>query len=151
MRASSPFFCNVALRPKRPNGLLWTGSPARPPRLSHSSQALGSWFFVFSAALRPQRPYGLVTDPGRPPRLSHRSWALTEKPFVQCCFTSTETVWTLTGEPRASTSSFTQLLSVSVCSPFVIIKPFKVHVSGPVLLDRVYSLISKPKENVRPR
>ena len=31
---------SVALRPKRPYGLLGTGSPGRPPRLSHSSWAL---------------------------------------------------------------------------------------------------------------
>ena len=28
---------SVALRPQRPYGLLGTGSPGRPPRLSHSS------------------------------------------------------------------------------------------------------------------
>ena len=28
---------NVALGPQRPQGLLWTGSPGRPPRLSHGS------------------------------------------------------------------------------------------------------------------
>ena len=32
-----PVKFNVALRPQRPYGLLWTGSPGRPPRLSHSS------------------------------------------------------------------------------------------------------------------
>ena len=31
---------NVALRPQRPQGLLGTESPGRPPRLSHSSWAL---------------------------------------------------------------------------------------------------------------
>ena len=31
----------VALRPQRPWGLYGTGSPGRPPRLSHSSWALG--------------------------------------------------------------------------------------------------------------
>ena len=31
---------NVALRPQRPQGLIGTGSPGRPPQLSHSSWAL---------------------------------------------------------------------------------------------------------------
>ena len=32
------FLCfNVALRPQKPSGLIGTGSPGRPPRLSHSS------------------------------------------------------------------------------------------------------------------
>ena len=31
------FFCKCCLRPQRPYGLLGTGSPGRPPRLSHSS------------------------------------------------------------------------------------------------------------------
>ena len=34
---SSEFEFNVALRPQRPQGLLGTGSPGRPPRLSHNS------------------------------------------------------------------------------------------------------------------
>ena len=34
---------SVALRPQRPYGLLGTGSPGRPPGLSHSSQAVGLW------------------------------------------------------------------------------------------------------------
>ena len=33
------FFFSVALHPQRPCGLLGTGSPGRPPRLSHSSWA----------------------------------------------------------------------------------------------------------------
>ena len=37
---SSIFFFNVALRPLRLNGLLGTGSPGRPPQLSHSCWAL---------------------------------------------------------------------------------------------------------------
>ena len=45
----------VALRPSRPYGLLGTGSPGRPPRLSHSS-----WALFFSIALRPQRLYWLL-------------------------------------------------------------------------------------------
>ena len=31
------FEFSAALRPQRPYGLLGTGSPGRPPRLSHSS------------------------------------------------------------------------------------------------------------------
>ena len=63
--------------------------------------------FEFNVALRPQRPYGQLEtwSPGRPPRLSHSSGQ------VQCFFTSTETVRTMmNGEPRTSTSTFTQLL-----------------------------------------
>ena len=32
---------SVALRPQKPSGFLETGSQGRPPRLSHSSSALG--------------------------------------------------------------------------------------------------------------
>ena len=49
-----PVFFN-ALRPQRPLGLLGTGSPGRPPRLSHRCLAL-SRTESFSVALRPQRP-----------------------------------------------------------------------------------------------
>ena len=38
--AFKSFKFNVALRPQRPLGLLGTGSPGRPPRLSHNSRAL---------------------------------------------------------------------------------------------------------------
>ena len=35
--------------------------------------------------------------------------------LVQCCFTSTETTWTITdGEPRMATTTFTQLLSSEI-------------------------------------
>ena len=69
--------------PQRPYGLLGTGSPGRPPRLSHTAPELGHVLFndalprpemvQLSVALRPQRPYGLLGtgSPGRPPRLSH--------------------------------------------------------------------------------
>ena len=47
---------------------------------------------------------------GRPPRLSHSSWALRTVSFFRCCFTSTNTLRTIRdGEPRTSTSTFTQL------------------------------------------
>ena len=65
-------------------------------------------FFEFSVAPRPQRPYGLsgTGSPGQRPRLSHSSCSA----WVQCCFTSTETVRTVRdGEPRTATSTFTQL------------------------------------------
>ena len=76
-------------------------------------------FFTLSSIsmllLRPQKSQGLFGSgsPGRPPRLSHSSWALTaRRSFVQCCFTSTETIRTIRyREPRTSTSTFTQLLS----------------------------------------
>ena len=70
--------------------------------------------FEFSVALRPQRAYGLFgtgSPPGRPPQLSHSSRALNSC-FFKYCYTSTETVRTITdAEPRTSTSTFTQLLS----------------------------------------
>ena len=60
---------------------------------------------------RDRRDYWGREGLGRPPRLSHSSWPLC-CPLVQCCFTSTETVRTVRdGEPRTSTSTFTQLLS----------------------------------------
>ena len=44
------FRFSVALRPQKPLGLLGTGSPGRPPRLSHSPRALGflrnTWSFT---------------------------------------------------------------------------------------------------------
>ena len=72
---------NVALRSQRPYGLLGTGSPGRPPRLSHSSWALiiiiiGCLFcfvFVFCSVLlyihgdRTYGPFGRGS-PGRPPQ-----------------------------------------------------------------------------------
>ena len=42
-------------------GLSGTGSPGRPPRLSHSSRAL-TQVRSFSVALRPQRPYRTIRD-----------------------------------------------------------------------------------------
>ena len=71
-------------------------------------------FVQFSLALRPQRPSGWLGtgSPGRPPRLSHSSWARWGALFVQCCFTSTETIGTVRdGEPRTATPTLTQLLS----------------------------------------
>ena len=53
------FFFSVASRPQRPYGQLGTGSPGRPPRLSHSPRVLTADVFEFSVALRLQRPYGL--------------------------------------------------------------------------------------------
>ena len=111
--------------------------------------------------------------------------------LLQCCFTSTETVRTITNEERrTTTSTFTQVLSSDgeairsmllyvhrdrtdydgrgaqdlhlvfhttperqgLFAPFCNNEAFQIaRNSGPVLLFRVYSLISKPKENVRPR
>ena len=72
--------------------------------------------FKFNVALRLQRPYGLLGtgSPGRPPRLSHSSCALIflHRSFVQCCFTSTETMRSIRdGMPRTATSTLTKLLS----------------------------------------
>ena len=64
-----------------------------------------SLFLSFSVALRPQRPYGLLVMSDEEPRALKRC-------LLQCCFTSTETVRTIMdGEPRTTTSTFTQLLS----------------------------------------
>ena len=68
------FKFNVALRPRRAYGVLGTGSPGRPPRLTHSSWAPRSSSSL-TAVLHPQRPLG-TGSPGRPPRLTHSSWAL---------------------------------------------------------------------------
>ena len=48
------FKFKVALRPQRPCRLLGTGSPGRPPRLSHSSWVLHTVLLRFIVALRPQ-------------------------------------------------------------------------------------------------
>ena len=89
---------NVTLRPQRQPGLLATGSPGRPPRLSHSSWPL---------TLRPQRQPGLL-GPGTA-TFSHSS-CLTG--LVQCYSTSTETARTTSdGKPGTATSTFTQLLT----------------------------------------
>ena len=66
-----------------------------------------------------QKPWGLLGtgSAGRPPRLSHSSGALRERERerereFQCCFSSTETIRIIRdGEPRTSTSTFTQLLN----------------------------------------
>ena len=64
--------------------------------------------FEFNAALRPQKPYGILGtgSPGRPPRLSHSS---AEDSWVQCCITSTETLRTIGDGER--TSIFTQFMN----------------------------------------
>ena len=41
------FKFSVALRPQRPQGLLGTWSPGRPPRISHSSWALQKLIYLF--------------------------------------------------------------------------------------------------------
>ena len=49
--STSSFSSNVALRPQRPYGLLGTGSPGRPPRLSQllsSAIILVSEFLLFN-------------------------------------------------------------------------------------------------------
>ena len=47
-----PFF-SVASRPQRPYGLLWTGSPGRPPRLLHSPTTWHASHVYRRAALGP--------------------------------------------------------------------------------------------------
>ena len=107
----------LQLRQQRPYGLLGTGSPGRPPGLSHTSWAL---YFMLLYVHRDhgcryrsmQRPYGLLGtgSPGRPPRLSHSSLRFFYFPFFpffsfffSWCFASTETVRTIRdGEPRTA-------------------------------------------------
>ena len=66
--------------------------------------------FKFSAALRPQRPYGLLGtgSPGRPPRLSHSSSALTMRSSSMLLYAQRRE--RILG-PRTATSAFTQLLN----------------------------------------
>ena len=88
---------------------------ARLYLLVHTAPGLpsGSPYFFSDVALRPQRPYGLFGTGAHVVHLtdgSHSSWALLSL-RVQCCCTSTEIVWTIRdGEPRTSTSTFSQLL-----------------------------------------
>ena len=86
--------------------LVRTGSPGRPPRLSHSSWTLWTWlgsavllnvlgrrltYYIIWDKLRPMPKHGLIllyvhgnlrlvrTDsPGQPPPLSHSSWTMGE-------------------------------------------------------------------------
>ena len=93
------------------------------PRTSTSTftQLLSSGNGLFTSVSlyvhRDDKDYSVGTgSPGRPPRLSHST--------VQCCLTSTETMRTIfnvatesirtvrDGEPRTSTSTFTQLRSM---------------------------------------
>ena len=64
--------------------------------------------FKFSAALRPQRPYGLLGagSPGRSPRLSHSSSALTMRSMLLYAQRRERILG-----PRTATSAFTQLLN----------------------------------------
>ena len=63
-------------------GLFGTGSPGRPPRLSHSSWAL-MWDLV-ECCFTSTETVGLLGtgSPGRPPRPSHSSWALSPPAFT---------------------------------------------------------------------
>ena len=70
----------VALRPQKPRGLLWAGSPGRPPRLtftlllrSVAGSYVSVWLYVHTEKSRGLLGTG---SPGRPSRLSHSSWAL---------------------------------------------------------------------------
>ena len=102
------FQFSVALHPRKPYGLLGTGSPGRPT--STLTQLLSSEIlqFQFSVALRSQRPYGLLeTSTLTVTRLLSSESSILS--FVQCCFTSTETVRTgRDGEPRTASSTVTQ-------------------------------------------
>ena len=59
------FQFRVALRPQRPYGLLGTGSPGRPPPLSHSGTVVQNCLLLPSSsfthvALRPLKPSGIL-------------------------------------------------------------------------------------------
>ena len=47
----------IALRPQKPSGLLWAGSPGRPLRLSHSSWAQCHWLIETLTANRRNFPF----------------------------------------------------------------------------------------------
>ena len=126
----------VALRPQRPSG---TGSPGRPPRLSHSSccftstETIRNWeprttTSTFTQILllyvhRDHQELGAQDDHldfhTAPVALRPQRPSGTGSPgrpprlsHSSCCFTSTETIrnW----EPRTTTSTFTQLLLLYV-------------------------------------
>ena len=75
------------------------------------------YFFFFNAALRPQRPYGLLGT-GREAQGGHLDFHTAlelwvSKLLLQCRFTSTETVRTISdGKPRTFISSFTDTAPV---------------------------------------
>ena len=95
---------SVALRPQKPYGLLGTGSPGRPPRLSHNPCALTTrsmLLYVYRDRDRADYYGGRTQDGHLDVHTAPVLWQ-----HVQCCFTSTET-----GEPRTSTSTFRQLRS----------------------------------------
>ena len=67
--------------------------------------------FRFSVASRPQKPSGLLGTKRPKPRTATSTFTQLLSSFVQCCFTSAETIRTVRdGEPRTATSTFTQLL-----------------------------------------
>ena len=67
------FEFSVALRPQSTYRRLGTGSPGRPPALSHSSWASSVLLYVHRD--HTDNTFGMGS-PGRPPPLSHSSWAL---------------------------------------------------------------------------
>ena len=119
-----------ALRPQILYLLLGTGSPGRPPRLSHSPWSLWSAALNLNSLLlyihRDHKDcYGQGWwgggggSPGRPPRLSHSPWSLWSAALNlnslllyihrdhKDCYGQG---WWGGGEPRTSTSPFTQPL-----------------------------------------
>ena len=91
-------FFNVALRPQKPCRLLRMGNPGLPPRLSRSFSSV--WLYIHR---------DLADYKGRGAQDVHLDF---HTAFLQCGFTSTETIQsTKDGEPRTFTSTFTQLLS----------------------------------------
>ena len=150
------FKSSAALRPRRPCARLGTGSPGRPPRLSHSSRALTSSSssvllyvhrdhtdyysdrdgeprtaisiftqllssedkeFKFSVALRPERPTEFW---GRRAQYGHLDFHTVPKlrraVRVQCCFTSTQIIRTITGRPPPLSHSSRSLTVDCQCS-----------------------------------
>ena len=83
------------------------GEPRMATSTLNLTQLLSSEFKL-SAALRPQRPYGLfgTGSPGRSPRLSHTSSALTTHSSSMLIYAQRRILG-----PRTATSVFTQLLN----------------------------------------
>ena len=82
----------VALRPQRPYGLLGTGSPGRPPRLSHGSWALVNRLcvqccFTSTEVIRTIRDGEPRTSTSTSKQLPSSEWTGFQ---VQCCSTSTD-------------------------------------------------------------
>ena len=118
---------------QRPCGLLGTGSPGRPPRLSHSS-----WASILLYVHRDHKDY--QGSGAQDVHLDFHTLSSEHKRFVQCCFTSTETIRTIRdGEPRTATSIFTHWA----------LKPWKFSVA--LRPQRLYGLLGTGSPGRPPR